>query len=396
MFVTSIIIILVITSLFLPKSILTKYSWICVLILSLLWFRFNPPFNYDLYRHYESLRIYGSIMLSDVFAMDGRYYDNYLAYMYLKSYPVYSLFAFLIAKIGIKELLVVIATFIVYSSVFVCINCMENDNISKWKYVFSIMSVLFSINYLGCSGIRNMMAVCIFHMALFYELVERKNRIACWVVYAACCLIHSQAIIFLGLRGLLFLYNRFTKNIMKIALIFGISIFTIMSEDILSLFKHNRFLSNIISRALYLFNLYNEGGTQYTDRYLQLCMFLYIVMFVICAYSYNRLDINSHKKWSRYYDYLVILMLVTISSVAYSDIFARFNTLFTPMFIIMSNLFIRTNGGPTPLSVHKDEKNISKSYIDLAIIVIIYGVNIIYLLSNYILRYKQMDQYFKF
>ena len=259
------------------------------------------------------------------------------------------------------------------------------------------MSVLFSINYLGCSGIRNMMAVCIFHVVLFCELVEKKNRLICWSVYIGCCLIHSQVIIFLGLRCLLFLYNKFTKTIMKIILFFSLSVFTIISGDILNLFGNNTFLGNIISRALYLFDLYNESGTQYySDGYLKLCLFLYVVMFIVCVYSYSRLNKTEQKKWSRYYDYMVILMIVTISSYSYTDLFTRFNSLVTPMFVIMTNLYIRLNGGSSPLRVHKDNYNTTKSYIDLAILIIIYGVYIIDILINYLLRYRAMDKYFMF
>ena len=83
--------------------------------LSSLYFFFQPPVAYDLYRHYEALHILRRYDLWTV--MSGginRYYESVEAFQ--QGAPLYLLYAFLISRLQIDQLLAVITGIIIYTS----------------------------------------------------------------------------------------------------------------------------------------------------------------------------------------------------------------------------------------------------------------------------------------
>lgn len=391
MIITGLLVGVVLLLFFIPKKHIKKYAVIVSIIFSGLWFFFTPPNIYDLYRHYVALNTYQKLSLSDVISMSDFTWGNKLVNAYIRSYPVYSLYAYIISKIGIKELLVVVVTFLVYTLMFACVFSDEDFKERKWKYVFVFLIVLVSVNYQACSGIRNITAIYIFHYFLYQELVRKKKTIVCWCMYVFCCLIHSQAVVFLGIRIVLLLYNRITKNIIKLAMLFGVLLFTFYQDSFLDLISNIKFLSSIMGESVNLFEVYTENGTEYSSlvirTYLVMYIFTLLIGYIIVKFY------NTKGEWNQYYYYITLVVLFSLGTIQNTDIFLRFNFMIIPVTAVFCSVFIKQTGGNHIFSVKRRDNQLGANY-QMIILLMVYMYMCVSLLINYYLRYRAMDQYY--
>ena len=121
-----------------PRKYMRIYMILASIGLSSLYFFFQPPVSYDLYRHYEALHILRRYDLWTV--MSGainKYYEMIESFQ--QGAPLYLLYAFLISRLQVDQLLIVITGIITYSSVLSIILMAVDDldvDIADWKISF--------------------------------------------------------------------------------------------------------------------------------------------------------------------------------------------------------------------------------------------------------------------
>ena len=130
---------------FIPRKYLRIYMILASIGLSSLYFFFQPPVVYDLYRHYEVLHI---IRKHDIWTvMSGALNKNSLMIeTFQQGAPMYLLYAYLISLLQIDQLLPVITGIIIYTSASNIILMAAEDideEIADWKISFCFFLFLF-------------------------------------------------------------------------------------------------------------------------------------------------------------------------------------------------------------------------------------------------------------
>jgi hypothetical protein len=106
--------------------------------LSSLYFFYQPPVSYDLYRHYEALHLLRRHDLWTVMSGGLNQYNESIE-SFQQGAPVYLLYAYLISLLQVDQLLAVITGSIIYISVssiiLMAVDDLEED-IPDWKIAF--------------------------------------------------------------------------------------------------------------------------------------------------------------------------------------------------------------------------------------------------------------------
>lgn len=313
-----------------PRNILKLYMYLASLGLVLLYVFFKPPIEYDLYRHYEMFKGISEISLSQIDLIDD---TNTL--IYLNRYPVYMVFLFFLSRFCMPRLLPVIIGCVVY---WLAIRIMfyvldEKKNTPLWNYGMGFAVIIFGYDFMAVSGIRNILAVSIFSYAIFLDLVLKKKKTICALLYIVCCFIHTICFVYLILRLLLILDNRFTRWILMACASLLFLFTSIYYENLITLFSGIK----VAQTALRLFHNYTiEGGSAGVVRRgnLYACILLYTAALFMCRYFKKR--IHTQEAYSDYIDYFLLTILFTIGSFRQYDMFARYSMFIIPFILVFS------------------------------------------------------------
>ena len=137
----------------------------------------------DKYKQLSFLQVLGV----EPFNLGASYPDLAVQY-YVATYKVYSVFAWFISKIGLYQLLGAITCFIVYGLMFFRIKKMS-DTLSahRMTIISAVIFTLFTFDYIHLSLVRQCITYILFGYAVYAELVERKNKMQCFVIYILIC-----------------------------------------------------------------------------------------------------------------------------------------------------------------------------------------------------------------
>lgn len=383
----------IIIGFFVPKKFLGKYFILCALLLSSLYFFFIPSKDFDLYRHYQTMYFMKFISWKDLLEFKAIDIGDYLLKEYSRNYPGYCLYAYAIGKIGVKELLPVITGIIVYGlPILILTKIGYKKNIEKWKLLLGYIFIVFNIDFLSISGIRNILATTIFSYVLYLDLIKKKNRILCFGAYAVICTIHSMGVMLLAFRLILFFYSRRSNN-RFINLILIVVFFSMqrITEILISNINSNSIIGGIIYRALDSFILYSENGTENSIFIQGTAAALYFLCFIICKFfkKYSS-NFNDYKEW---YQYIMIIFSYILSAVPMRDIFMRFRLI---LFVLMIPIIVEISSeffGKRIFSIKRINKNNISQYSILIEIIIFIEIFFSFLINIY-LRYLAIDMNF--
>ena len=167
-----------------------------VLALSVMAFNMVPNETDDVsryYNHLDSLRDGGWSRLQEMIS------DNEANFGTL---PVCGYYFFLASRFPDNGMLPAMTIFLAYGSMFLVLwRAAERFNVGKWYLFLSVFLILSTYWFYDiCSGIRNGLAFTLFCAFLYFDVVEKKFRPACWIGYLLMLGLHSSAIIMGAIR----------------------------------------------------------------------------------------------------------------------------------------------------------------------------------------------------
>ncbi len=268
-------------------------------------FTFIPSEDMDLYRHYLTL---------ENFRNNG--WEAVLNYYYFDSLPIYAIYFYIISQLKINAFLPGITAILVYGFCFLTINKVSNKyNIAQKGESRALLCLLFTLNLLNVmSGIRNALAFSIFSYFIYIDLVERKKRILCWVIYFLLIFLHSSILMLIAFRILLLFYTKRTKIIFFICILFWNKFYVIIIY-ILSFFPSNPL------NSLFLEQIEFYSNQDYIEFY-QLIMNLGLLVCISLAFYFFRKYIFLIN-FNIYNNYISLILFFTWGSISSYNLFIR-------------------------------------------------------------------------
>ena len=207
-----------------------KFAYILIAILfAVVAFSFQPLPTDDLTREYEKLRniaekgwSYFSIMTSN---LRGQNYSNSFEGLYAAQ-----VYYYLFSKLEVLNWFPAITIFIDYILEFKLLTKIQKrfQLTEKDGFLLFLMIVCFRETYNMMSGIRNYLAFTIFGYAIYSDLIEKKNRLLCFIVYILCALMHPSAWIIIAIRIACLIPSRKAKNILCVASLLWGNLFSVI------------------------------------------------------------------------------------------------------------------------------------------------------------------------
>lgn len=300
-------------------------KWIFALltvVLSVLAYFCEPLKTDDLSRYYNTLETLRNVSLSGYFDLQRDGYANFDAV------PVCGLYFFFISKLGNNNLLPAITIFITYGSMFLVIwRFAQRYKVSK---LYMFVAVLFLLStywyYDTCSGIRNGLAFNVCMFCLYFDLIEEKNKLLCWIGYFVALGIHSAAIIMLALRAFAELTFRIKRKFVNIfalvAITCGASIIELAGK-----FFNNSFMNVLLEKTeKNASRIVSFGPT----TILNLAVIVWItVVFIYTVQLVKKAEIEGLDK---FFNFMVVLLTFTFGSLSSWLIFVRLMHWVIPLF----------------------------------------------------------------
>ena len=167
-----------------------------VLALSVMAFNMVPYETDDVaryYNHLDSLRDGGWSRLQEMIS------DNEANFGTL---PVCGYYFFLASRFPDNSMLPAMTIFLAYGSMFLVLwRAAERFHVGKWYLFLGAIFILSTYWFYDiCSGIRNGLAFTLFCAFLYFDVVEKKFRPACWIGYLLMLGLHSSAIMMGAIR----------------------------------------------------------------------------------------------------------------------------------------------------------------------------------------------------
>ena len=297
-----------------------KYLLFSVLILSLLYIFFVPPQEYDLKREYDFIEYIKGLNIRQVY--DASYgTGNRLLSDVQGTSKVYLFFAFIISKIPISHLLVFVTCFIVYGlSAKRILSVAEYVSASSSAIAAAFLVLLFTLDYRSVSGIRNMLAYAVFAFILYTDLVEKKNRLLCFVCYILLCQVHMTVAIFVVLRLALFLGNKVSKWAL---IVIAFAAFTIRDIALTFLERYStfEFIRVFLYKNFRYILRYGERLAEYGYRraYSYLAFIIVMLIIYLICKKLKLLD----ERMNSYNLFFILTIAITIGAIRQYDFFVR-------------------------------------------------------------------------
>lgn len=375
---------------FIPKKKLRTYFIIASIGISLIYFFFNPPMDYDLYRHYSLLETIHNYSLKDLLSVNS--HSNRLLNDYSNSTPIYLIFAYVIGHIEVKNLLPVVAGSLIFGFTSrIIINSVDDTekSMNSWKIALCFCFLLALADFRSVSGIRNMMAYAIFSYILYLDLVRKSNVRFCFIVYLILAGIHSSIYLFIVIRLLIELCKFIPAWFIGVILVSAYSFLNI----ILFILQRASHIS-VVTIILTQINKYAFGSiTNYNVR--NVIIRAIIMMIYGAIYLYDRFVIGIPKQYQKLGIFFMFSFLFTFGSVAQYDLFIRNDLLL--LFTILPFLlyFLKYAIGSTP-NIVLANRNSLRGVMAVTIYIFIIGAIFISLIFYTRYFYLPMDAYFVF
>lgn len=283
---------------------------------------YKPYITADLYRTYEIASYFGTLNFP-------YFWTNYVI---TSPTPVARLLFWFVGKIGIYQILPVLAAFVCYSIIFHIINktqrifSISNQNIAS--SLFFIMSTSIYISVIG--GIRMMLAVSLICFCFFRESVEGKTNILNAIFYILAIFLHATASLIIAIRFIMTIFDSRKKPIQRV-----FSVAAILAIGLIFVANFQYVVSDLLEKVdSYLY------GDKYSDvwEYIMGFLILLLLFLSICAYWPIRKTAIC-KSLQTYNSVAVICMIISLMFCFEFSIFYRFGAhiaviLSTPMILV--------------------------------------------------------------
>lgn len=302
-----------------PRKYMRLYMILAAIGLSSLYFFYQPPVVYDLYRHYEALHVLRRYDLWTVMSGAINKYNESIESLQ-QGAPLYLLYAYLISRLQVDQLLVVITGIIIYTSSSSIILMAADDlgeDMADWKISFCFFFLLVMLDFRSISGLRNMTAYALFAYVLYKDLVRNANKPLCMLAYLAIANVHSSTFVLIILRLLLEL-NRFIPKL--VLMIIPLAAFSSINLILPVLIRYSEI--PMIQSLIDKLNTYGfGGGSRYIVFRAAVRLFQIVFCMLLCLYCKRR--IPQTKRFQRYGDVILLLVMYALGSIRQYDIFVR-------------------------------------------------------------------------
>lgn len=302
-----------------PRKYMRMYMILASIGLSSLYFFYQPPVSFDLYRHYETLHILRRYDLWTV--MSGainKYYESIESYQ--QGAPLYLLYAYLISLLKIDQLLTIITGIIIYtstSSIILMAAADIEDDIPDWKISFCFFFLLAMLDFRSISGMRNTTAYALFAYVLYKDLVRNASKPLCFIAYLAIANVHNSTVILIIIRLMIELNRYIPKLVLMIITLAAFSSVNLILP-VLMRYAGIPMVQSLIEKL----NAYGFGGGSYYIVFRAAVRFIQIVFcMLLCLYCKRR--IPQTKRFQKYGDVILLFVMYAFGSIRQYDIFIR-------------------------------------------------------------------------
>ena len=332
---------------FIPKKYMRAYMIVASVGISSLYFFYQPPVIYDLYRHYEILDILRKYDIWTV--INGTIKENNsILESYREGSTFYLLYAYLIGLFRVNQLLPVISGIITYVSVSHIILMASEDigeDTADWKIAFCFFFLLAMLDFRTISGIRNMMCYALFAHVLYKDLVRNAGKLPCFAAYLVLANIHSSIFIMIIIRIALELIRFVPKFVLLIAALLAFSFIDVI------LVVAARFSSISMVQA-FIDKLYQYGfggGSAYI--LYRGAIRLFFTVFFLLLYFYCKNNIQKAERYQRFGDFFLLFTMFALGSIRQYDTFVRSNIFMYFAILPFLLMFLQYAVAETPLEL---------------------------------------------
>ena len=369
-----------------PRKYMRIYMILASIGLSSLYFFYQPPVSYDLYRHYEVLHILRRYDLWTV--MSGainKYYES--IEIYQMGSPLYLLYAFLISRLQVDQLLAVITGIITYISVLSIILMAVEDldeDIVDWKISFCFFFILVMLDFRSISGMRNTTAYALFAYVLYKDLVRNASKPLCMIAYLAIAGIHNSIVILIIIRLMIEL-NRFIPKLVLMIITLAAFSSVNLILPVLIRFAEIPMVTSLIVKL----NAYGFGGGSKYIVLIAAIRFIHIVFcMLLCLYCKRR--IPQTKRFQKYGDVILLFVMCAFGSIRQYDIFVRSMIFLYFAILPFLLLFLKYIVAETPFELMVPTSSMV-GFSEVALYFMIYGAMALSLYMYYDGYYGPMD-----
>lgn len=323
-----------------PREHLKKYYLLVAFILSTSLVFYNPPETDDLYRYYNMFDIIKDLSFKDL--LNGQFgvtdwYYNYMLSDYMQSSRTFMVILFVIAKLGIKQLLPMLFCMLSYVPIVILIDKLgKREELSRLALNFAYITMLFCFDFRFATLLRNPSSYALFALLLYIDLVENRNKWFCFIGYILLCGLHMASVVLVFIRILIGVFrSRFRKTICIVLLFMNTLLQLIIM--VLSTFGGG---FTYITRLIKRINDYYYGRTAYNINGAMFFVGSIIVTLIVFAFVATHVEQSEEdEKFSLCYLYLTFF---TIGSIKQYDILVR-NTKLIVLLCIPSILYFFNN-----------------------------------------------------
>lgn len=322
-----------------PRKSYWKWIEILIIFSCCIFFFYTPGRTEDLYRYY--------LVMATLRSSSNM--SSLLVNTYMQETPAFLLYAKFLSIFPNSFLPVVTGAISLLLYIWVIKKVFSESNEESfgyhWQIVICIMTLLFLVRFLDITGIRNILSASIFSAALYDDLVKHKKT--SFIFYIVAALIHSSALLYLIIRALLWIYNKYNKIIVVVIMLAASAIIVNFSSALETLFSLNASTAAIYSRLMLYLN--NGSGMQLNQRYrlLYAVMYIFILLIALC---YEK-GFDYDKKYGKLTDFVVLLIAFSFSFINQRELFNRNRMIIIPIGVLFFGLLLKYVTGAKPFSI---------------------------------------------
>ncbi|MGM8140299.1 EpsG family protein [Enterococcus italicus] len=291
------------------KNIKITIIFISIVLTVIAGFYFHPTPETDLQRYYDIIGF-----------VKSRGWSTFELFEYTKGLYLFQLSLYILAIYNAETYLPIITVAICYLMFLLFLNSkmtkISKEKVTEKKKVLVFYLIILPFYQIIC-GIRFWISSTFFLMLLYTDIVEKKHRKLCFVVYIILTQFHTSAYIFLAFRILLYLGNRLKRNQKMF-----ISILIIFYQPImLALYKIGFF--NIFSSSafnlVYRLQFYLTGTEQFSKAKYIFAIINLLYVFILLRVSRNKIQRFEYRELLKY------IVCFSVGGYYNFDLFYRFS-----------------------------------------------------------------------
>lgn len=277
-------------------------------LLAIMAYKYNPTFEYDLYRHH--------LGVNQLRMMD---FGTMLQYAISEIEIVKVFISYVVAKLNNNDILQFAISFLGYATIFFMIyDYSKRNEMKRWVVLLTTIYIVFSLNYIHfISGLWNYFAMILFSLGIYMEYVMKKHKILAYILYAIVPFIHISMLFAIVLKILCQTAAKNKINIKSILIISSIIVGPSIIISVVSKYINIPVLSYLVK----MYESYFINGSEFDYLHKGKKIIEAIVHVIIYIYAY----IVMHKKKKEgIYHIPIIYFITTLLLMTSAGVFIRF------------------------------------------------------------------------